>query len=409
MHQKLRRFLLTLFVVMAACLLVFQITYTETDRFWKNKITDMLFSGKTDVENSLAEVSEIVGDHYVGETDSAKASENVMTGYMESLDRFSMYMDEEHYSSYLALQNNSGNVGIGVNTLFDSTLDGMFVVNVYTGSPAELSGMVPGDIITHVDGTSVKELGYYGAMAKIALGKENETVDLTIEKQDGSIRQCSVSRKKVEPEKISGENLGGSIGLIKISSFAPGDEEVFKAAMEELIVGGCEKFVIDVRNNSGGNFEAISRMLDFLLEEGELFTVTEGKKSDAKNTVISDTNSVPYPLAVLVNEGTVGGAEIFAAALKESDRVQLFGTNTYGKATTQEIFPLSSGGAVCVSTKAYTIRGGKSFDSKGVEPDTKAELSTELRMSYTTLTKEQDLPLQKAISYLEGQQALSKG
>ncbi|MBE6682160.1 MAG: PDZ domain-containing protein [Ruminococcaceae bacterium] len=409
MHQKIRQFMLSLFVIMAACLLVFQITYTETDKFWKNKITDMLFSGKTDVENSLSEVTEIVNDNYVGEKDSEKASENVMNGYMASLDKFSMYMNEEQYNSYLALQNNANNVGIGVNALYDSTLDGIFVVNVHRGSPAELSGMVPGDIITHVDGVSVKQLGYYSSMAKIALGDENEQVHLTIKRNDGSIGQCSVSRKKVEQEKISGEKLGSSIGLINISGFAPGDEEVFKATMEDLIVGGCEKFVIDVRNNSGGNFEAISRILDFLLEEGELFSVTEGSKSNAKNTVLSDTNSVPYPLAVLVNKGTVGGAEIFAAALNESDRVKLFGTNTYGKATTQEIFPLSSGGALCISTKVYTTKDGKSFDSIGVVPDTTVELPIELKMSYTTLTKNQDTPLQEAITYLKSQQALSKG
>lgn len=406
MYQKLRHFVSMLFLIMAVCLLVFQITYTETDRFWKNKITEMLFSGKTEVENSLSEVAEIVGDKYVNEIDTEKASRNVMNGYMDSLDRFSMYMDEEQYSSYIALQNSSGNVGIGVNALYDSTLDGIYVVNVYKGSPAEQSGIVPGDIITHVDGVSVKELGYYAAMGKIALGNENESVNVTLKKVNGGTKMCGVFRRRVETEKISVEKLGNKVGLIRISNFASGDEEVFKAAMEQLIVGGCEKFVIDVRNNLGGNFEAISRILDFLMEDGELFSVTD--KSGATNTVLSDTNSVPYPMAVLVNEGTVGGAEVFAAALKESDRVHIFGTKTYGKAATQEVIALSSGGAVCLSTKIYTAKNGQSFDMIGVQPDTIVELPGELKASYTTLAKSQDEPLQAAIAYLEEQEIVSK-
>ena len=103
--------------------------------------------------------------------------------------------------------------------------------------------------------------------------------------------------------------------------------------LRSLITSDCEKFVIDVRNNSGGSIEAISRILDFLTPEGSMFAITD--KMGATNTINSDANSVPYPLAVLVNERTVCGAEVFASVLSAGETTKLFGTKTYGKASTQ--------------------------------------------------------------------------
>lgn len=405
MLKKMPHLPLYIFIVLAACFITFQITYTKTDDYWTNKVTDMLFSGTTKVNNAVSEISEIVDENFLYTVDENTASAKIMQGYAEALDRFSMYMTEKEYQEYLAIQNSPSKTGIGVNTLFDSNLEGVYVVSVYKNSPAASAGIVPGDIIVKVDGKSVNDMGFYTAMSIIGMGEENTSVNVTVKKLDGTLTSHDIVRKSVKTETITGEKLQDGVGLIKINGFATGDDEFFKTVLENLIVSGCEKFVLDVRNNSGGNIETISRMLDFLLPDVELFTITD--KSGAKNTVISDMNSVPYPLAVLVNEGTVGGAEVFAAALSNSDRVSLFGTRTYGKATTQSVFALSSGGAVSISTTIYTPGNGKSFENTGVEPHAIVELPTELKMKFTTLAKEEDAPLKAAVSYLETQSVVS--
>ena len=393
-------FLVLVFVLVSACFLTYQITYTLTDNLWKNRIDDMLVKNAPDVSDGLSELSETVSKNYLYPANEEILTRGVMDGYVHALpDNFSMYMDSLQYEKYLDFENAINNVGIGVNTLYDSTLDGICVINVYKGSPAESAGVVPGDLIMSVNSVPVKELGYYGVMAELGTGSENEKVSVTVRKRTGVMVSLVMSKTKVEPSRIEGQALKNHIGLIKIYGFETGDEEIFKSVLESLITSNCEKFVIDVRNNSGGSIESISRILDFLSPEGALFTITD--RSGATNTMISDANSVPYPLAVLVNERTVCGAEVFASVLSSGDGARIFGVPTYGKASTQSVFNLSDGGAVSLSTTKFMSASGTDFDGVGVVPHENVPLSDDALLRFTTLARDEDAQLQAALSYLE--------
>ncbi len=405
--KKLPSYLLVLvFVFVSACFLTYQITYTMTDNLWKNRIDDMLASSAPDVSDGLSELSETVARNYLYTADEQTLENGVKDGYVLSLpDNFSMYMDKQEYRNYLDFETSSNNVGVGVNTLYDSRLSGINIINVHKGSPAESSGIVPGDIITHVNSSPVGELGYYGVMKLLGTGSENEKVTLTVRKRTNVDVSLVLSKTKITSERIEGKRMKNGIGLIKISAFETGDEESFKEELEHLITAGCEKFVIDVRNNSGGSLEAISRILDFLSGDGTMFTVTD--KSGAKNTITSDANSAPYPLAVLVNERPVCGAEAFAAVLSENELAKLFGVTTYGKASNQSVFTLSDGGAVSLSTTKYLPAYYGDFDGVGVVPDETVDLSDDVKLRFTTLSDEEDAQLQAAIEYLKEQEGLA--
>ena len=103
----------------------------------------------------------------------------------------------------------------------------------------------------------------------------------------------------------------------------------------------------------------------------------------------------------MVNKGTVCGAEVFAAALKDFDAAEVIGTTTYGKATAQNILVLPKGDAVSLSTTLYLPPSGVSFDGVGVLPDNVVTLSEEKLMNFTTLTKDEDDQLQAAVEYLK--------
>ena len=209
----------------------------------------------------------------------------------------------------------------------------------------------------------------------------------------------------VDSERITGKRLGNNIGLITISNFETGDDERFKEVLRSLITSDCEKFVIDVRNNSGGSIEAISRILDFLTPEGSMFAITD--KMGATNTINSDANSVPYPLAVLVNERTVCGAEVFASVLSAGETTKLFGTKTYGKASTQSVFALSGGTAASISVTKYLPSQSADFDGIGVIPDETVQLSDEDKMRFTTLSSGDDMQIMAAVEYLKTQKQSS--
>lgn len=390
---------LALFVLVTICFLVFQITYVETNKKWEESIDKMISTEGSRVTEPLYELVDTVKENSVYSGSDDALSLGIMKGYVDALpDRFAMFMDEKNFADYLSYSGMDTGFGIGVTTIYDETRDGLYVVSVDMGSSAEQNGVVPGDLITNVGDSHVSTLGYFSSVKELYSGKANDEIKVTVKKRDGTNRVLTLVKKQITNENIVGEKLNDRIGLITVREFGAGDDEKFKTVLENLIKSGREKFIIDIRNNPGGNIETIARMLDFILAEGPMFSISD--KSGAANTMTSDVNSMPYPIAVIVNENTVCGAEVFAACMQSFENCRLIGETTYGKASEQSVVELSDGGAVYLSTKKYTPMGSEDFDGIGVKPQVETVMSDEMKMKFTTLTSQEDIQLQSAIEYL---------
>lgn len=393
-----------LFVAVAACFFTFQITYHKTDSMWRENVDAMIRTDATRISDNISALNDSVSSSYLYNVNENTLVDGIMKGYVSGLDdKYAMYMNKRQYQDYIKSTTASTAVGIGVNLLYDSTLDGLYVVNVYNASPAQQAGIVPGDIITHINGVHVKSYGFYGAVLELGYGKTNDSIAVIFKKKNGEAVSTFISKNMVRTEGITYERLGNSIGLISIISFEEGGKAEFVQAMETLIASGCEKFVVDVRNNCGGNLETVTSILDFLLPSGTLVSVMD--RAGTTNSVNSDVNESPYPVAVLVNKGTICEAEVFAAAMRKLSDAKLVGSTTYGKASRQSVVTLPDGGAVCFSTSAYVMPDGESFDKTGLTPDIAVNLSDEAVMNFTTIDKSEDAQLQEAINYLKGVKA----
>ena len=74
-------------------------------------------------------------------------------------------------------------------------------------------------------------------------------------------------------------------------------------------------------------------------------------------------------IAVLINDQTAHEAETVAAALQDTDRATLFGTNTSGDASTYEFIELSDGSAIYLPVSRSYTPLGKLIGRKGLTPD----------------------------------------
>lgn len=393
-----------LFILVSACFFTFQITYNRVDSLWRKNVDSMIRTEGTRITDDLSAMQNAVSSGYLYDVSEDALIDGVMAGSVSALgDRYAMYLNEKQYSDYIKTTTAVTSVGIGVNMMYDANTDGIIVVSVYEASPAKQAGIVPGDIITHINGSPVSSYGFYGAVLELGHGNADDKIALSVKKADGESITTFIVKKEVAAKSIFGERLGNSIGLISIKSFDADGKEQFVECMQELIASGCEKLIIDVRNNGGGSIETATSILDFLLPSGTLVTVTS--KSGTTNTATSDVNEAPYLFAVLVNERTVCEAEVFAAAMKNLGGAAIVGTTTCGKASKQSVFPLPDGGAVCFSTAAYLPSDGVSFDSVGITPDIDAGLSNEKLKNFTSLEVSEDDQIQKAIEYLKGKDA----
>lgn len=359
-----------IFIVAVSVFITFQMTFLFVNNRWEKRVAEMINTDKTTLSEAVSSVDSVIKSKSVTQGQSDMILDSTLQGYLSGTgDKFAMYMNEVQYKDYLTLANAEQGLssGIGISALYDATVDGIYIVNVYESSPAEKAGIVPGDIITHINYAPVSEYGFYGAMLEIATGQALSYVRLALRKSDGSVKEITVTRNIVSFTNITSRMYDDKIGVIRINEFSGNSYEDFKSVLQDLVTGSAEGIVIDVRNNPGGSLDAIAHILDFLLPEGVVLSGTT--KTGNVVTVRSDINEFSFPMAVLINKNTVCGAEMFAGALSEAKKAQTFGENTYGKATTQEIFSVMPKGVISFSTTRYVLPSGKSFENVGLVPD----------------------------------------
>ncbi len=391
---------IAVFILSTTVLITFQATFLYANNLWQSKVSDMIRTDKTQLSENITALDAIVKSKSVYTSETSSLNDGTMTGYLSGLgDRYAMYLNPSQYADYLAQTAQSTSVGVGINALFDSANPGIYVVNVYSGSPAEKSGIIPGDTITHVNGEAVTSGSFYGAMLKLGSGEAGTGVVLKIKHLDGTSHDLTVSRGIVSVNSSVTSQLVENVGIIKISEFSSSATDDFKKELEKLLIKGADRFVIDIRNNPGGDIKDIAAILDFILPEGVSITSTD--RDGSVKQYKSDLNGLTYPITLTVNHNTVCGAEVFASAMREFDVAELVGETTYGKATTQQLFVLNDGSAVTFSTVFYTTPSGNTFDGTGLSPDYAVPLDY-VELGHTNIIPyELDTQLQKAVEIVK--------
>lgn len=351
---------------------------------------------------TLLEGMALVNTRFVGEYEKEKVLDSAMSGMISGLgDRWSYYLSPERYQAEQERRANSY-VGIGV-TVDYSSEEGLTIQAVTEGGPAQEAGLMPGEIITAVDGQSIAGDKRYEATALIQ-GKENTAVILTLLGADGESREAEVTRRSIETDPVSYEMLENGTGYIRVENFFRRSADQVKAAVEDLQSQGAKALVFDMRNNGGGYLDELIPMLDNLLPEGPIFRTRS--RSGTEKIEESDAECVDLPMAVLVNGDTYSAAEIFAAELQEWGAAVVVGTPTSGKGYSQQLYPLFNGGAVGISTAEYFTGEGKSLVGTGLTLDREYHLSQtdEARRQAGGLPLEEDGQLQAALELLEGRE-----
>ena len=353
--------------------------------------------------SKFAAVYSILDNYFVGEADMEEVSDAAYSAMVEAIDdRWSYYMTAEQYESYKELQTNTYE-GVGITIRADEESSLLRVSEVTEDSPAHQAGVVAGDLLFELDGESLEGLTSTEVKEMIS-AKNGEEFVLTLKSEDGSLRDVTLSARTIFSNPIKYELLDSGIGYIKIRNFEGKCAEGAIAALEDLVAQGADKIVFDVRNNPGGLLSELTKLLDYLLPEGDIFISADVNGNE--KIITSDADCVDIPMAVLVNANSYSAAEFFAAALSEYDAAVVVGEQTTGKARSQINIPLSDGSAVHLSTNSYlTPNRVDLVETGGLTPDYVVELTEEelLKLSGGELEADKDMQLQKAVSALNGE------
>lgn len=349
--------------------------------------------------SKLDQLESLILERFIGDSDRVAMEDAAAEAMVDSLvDRWSYYIPAEEYEAYQEQVANAF-VGVGITIQLTEESQGLLVVDVTRGGPAEEAGILVGDTLVAVEQTRITGMSTT-EVRNLVRGEEGTWVSLTLSR-DGREETFSVERRRIEVPVATFSMLDNHVGLVRIENFDQRCAQETIAAIEALLAQGAEGLIFDVRGNPGGYADEMVKILDYLLPEGELFRTVDYAGRERVDT--SDADCLELPMAVLVNQDSYSAAEFFAAALREYDWAVVVGQKTCGKGYFQNTLPLSDGSAVGLSVGKYFTPNGQSLADVGVTPDRVVEVDEDTRWKiyYGTLPTEEDVQLETARELLE--------
>lgn len=295
----------------------------------------------------------------------------------------------------------------GIGAYLDMRNGQGYVVAPIDGSPAQRSGLLPGDQIITVNGQSTIGWTIEELVSQIR-GPKGSTVTLTIIHlgADESV-DVAIQRDKIEVPSVSWQMLPDQIALIRLTTFAQRSSEEMKQALTQARNQGARMLIFDLRNNQGGYVHEAIGIASQFLPEGTTVLIEEDRNGQqvAKKTEAGGI-ALDLPMVVLINYNTASSSEIVSGALQDAGRAKLVGVRTVGTGTVLTTYRFDSGARLLLGTVQWLTPTGRLIRKQGIEPDVEVVLPIGSRMlspaelatiSATDLQASEDIQLLRAI------------
>jgi carboxyl-terminal processing protease len=131
--------------------------------------------------------------------------------------------------------------------------------------------------------------------------------------------------------------------------------------------------VLDLRGSGAGAPADGVKIAELFLKGGPVGKLTGTREEEQVFTADPARSAWDRPLAVLVDTGTGGAAEVVTSALLDAGRGPIVGEHTFGRAGVQKIVPLTDGGLLLTVAK-YVSPKGTAIHGKGIEPTVEVDV-----------------------------------
>ncbi len=329
--------------------------------------------------------------------------DEAIRAYVDSSgDDYTIYYDAEEFEQ-LSKVNQGNYVGIGVTAekgeavYQNKTVKVLRIATVRKDSPAQKAGLLKGDeilaITTETGTTQVDDVSYSEASALIR-GEVGSTVGLSV------LREVSNEKIRIDVEVLREElylesveyrvsETDATVGILSIATFDLTTPNSLEEGINALLEKGVRHFVIDLRENGGGDLESVMACASFFLQKNDVilstrdkngkesvYTVKERKHSgeyETCNVYAQDIGKYRgYSYVILINGNTASAAELLAAVFRDYSLGTVVGEQSYGKGSMQGLYSLSRiglEGGIRVTTKMYFPPCGEGYNGVGIAPD----------------------------------------
>ena len=313
-------------------------------------------------------VHQVLGDihsAYYRKVSRSDLTDSGLTAMIASLhDPFSHYFSPSQYKQLFSSPHVNG---IGIDVL--GVKQGLRVVDVFTGAPAARAGLIPGDLITAVDGNSLA--GHSATFAQhLIRGKPGTRVVLSL--LVGQRRRVLRIKREhyVVPVATDHPILyhGVKLGYVQLTTFdeaGAGDE--VSGDVRQLVAHGARGIILDLRGNGGGLINEAIKVASTFIPSGTITSIAGRNTPRQVFTATGHAISSKIPVVVLVDGQTASASEIVTAALQDDHRALVIGTHTFGKGVFQDSFGLPGGGVLEIVAGYYYTPSGRNLGGGGVK------------------------------------------
>lgn len=306
-----------------------------------------------------------------------------------------------------------GTTGIDVRMIGDT----LVAWRVAAGSPAAKAGVRPGDVISHLDTSSVegivtrlakafpdddrqrRMLATQFAMSQLG-GSSGDTVRLTLRADDGRSRPLVLVRTplagriqqygnlpplavRASLDSVSVTTARGAVQVpvVHFSSWFP----IIIQDLDRYLFGarGAPGLILDLRGNPGGVVGMVGgvagHFTDSIVSLGTMYgrgsTLHLRTNPRVVNSAGQRVSTVNAPVAILVDDFSASATEFFSAGMQALGRARIFGIATAGQSLPAAMLRLPSGDVLMHPIADHEDPSGRRVEGTGVAPDTRTPLT----------------------------------
>ena len=349
-------------------------------------------SQKTDIDyfeisknlKLVSSIYEKINTHYVDEVLPGRVMKKGIDAMLKSLDPYTVYISEEQIEDFrFATTGEYGGIGATIKKKKNKAI----VSELYEGSPASKSEILPGDEIISIDEIIIKDktLEETGNLLK---GPASSTVNIKIRRNNREYLK-KVQREKIQIPAVNfTQKVNKNTGIIKLTSFTNTAALEFKKALIELQKQEIKNLIIDLRSNGGGLLNEAVKIVNFFIPKGQEVVSTKSRLKEMNRTYLTQLPPIAenLKLVVLIDEYSASASEIVAGSLQDLDKAVIVGQTSFGKGLVQQTKPVSFGGQIKLTVAKYYTPSGRciqKLDYSSMEGNSK-EIEDSLVKKFTT-------------------------
>jgi carboxyl-terminal processing protease len=313
-----------------------------------------------------SEVLSRVRSEYVEEPNIPMVTEGALHGLLESLDANSSYLTAAEYKHYRAIKTDGkAEIGAAVSKRFGYAA----VIAVIPGGPAEKAGIENSDIFESIEGRSTRDMSL-AEIHSLLVGEPGSTLTVAVVRpRRAEPQKVVITRDAVTVPPVTDKMLAENVGYVKVDAFPQGKSQEIANKIRNLQKQGARKLVLDLRNAASGDEAEGIATANLFLDHGTI-TYLQGQKYPRQAFNADPAKDITkLPVAVLVNRGTAGPAEIVASAILENARGDVVGDKTFGDGSVQKLIDMPDGAALILSIAKYYTPNGKAIQDAAVTPN----------------------------------------